>query len=212
MLGTTSPRYIGREYAGHVGSVIDITDLKRQQQEDLARQKWESLGTLAGGIAHDFNNLLGGILAQTELALAELAGGGSADTEIHSIQAVAVRGAEIVRQLLVYAGQNEDTIEPVNVSRLIEESLDLLKVVVSKHAVLELRLAADVPVVRSNAGMLRQILINLATNASEAIGVSLKFPIRVAVFRPRNRPKSSTPSLPPSPRAAGWASPSYRAS
>ena len=58
----------------------------------------------------------------------------------------------------------------MNVSRLIEESLDLLKVVVSKHAVLELRLAADVPVVRSNAGMLRQILINLATNASEAIG------------------------------------------
>ena len=170
MLGTTSPRYIGRQYAGQVGSVIDITDLKRQQQEDLARQKWESLGTLAGGIAHDFNNLLGGILSQTELALAELAGGGSADAEIHSIQAVAIRGAEIVRQLLVYAGQNEDTIEPVNVSRLIEESLDLLKVVVSKHAVLELRLAADVPVVRSNVGMLRQILINLATNASEAIG------------------------------------------
>ena len=54
-------------------------------------------------------------------------------------QAVAIRGTEIVRQLLVYAGQNEDTIEPVNVSRLIEESLDLLKVVVSKHAVLELR-------------------------------------------------------------------------
>ena len=170
MLGTTSPRYIGREYAGQVSSVIDITDLKRQQQEDLARQKWESLGTLAGGIAHDFKNLLGGILSQTELALAELGGAGSADAEIHSIQTVAIRGAEIVRQLLVYAGQNQDTIEPVNASRLIEESLDLLKVVVSKHAVLELRLAADVRFVRSNGGMLRQILINLATNASEAMG------------------------------------------
>ena len=134
MLSTASPRYIGSVYAGHVGTVLDITDLKRRQEEHLARQKLESLGTLAGGIAHDFNNLLGGILSQTELALAELAEGASPEAEMKNIHAVALRGAEIVRQLMVYAGQETDTLELVDVSRLVEETVELLKVVVSKHA------------------------------------------------------------------------------
>ena len=187
MLGTTRPRYIGSEYVGQVGSVIDITDLKRRQDDDLARQKWESLGTLAGGIAHDFNNLLGGILAQTELALAELADGEPAEAEIRAIQSVAIRGAEIVRQLMVYAGQRDDTLEPVDVTRLIQESLELLKVVISKHAGLELRLATDVPAVRANPAMLRQILINLATNSSEAMG-ERGGAIRVSTSRVRVEP------------------------
>jgi PAS domain S-box-containing protein len=170
MLGTASPRYVGREYVGHVGSVIDITDLKRRHDDDIARQKWESLGTLAAGIAHDFNNLLGGILSQTELALSEFGAGEPAEADIRAIQAVAVRGAEIVRQLMVYSGQKEDVLELVDVSHLIRDSLELLKVVVSKHAVLEFRLATDVPPVLANPGTLRQILMNLVTNSSEAIG------------------------------------------
>jgi signal transduction histidine kinase len=108
----------------------------------------ESLGTLAGGIAHDFNNLLGGILSQTELALAELSEGASPEAEMKNIHAVAVRGAEIVRQLMVYAGQETDILELVDVSRLIEETVELLKVVVSKHADLQLRLSKDVPAAR----------------------------------------------------------------
>ena len=58
-------------FAGYIASCIDITDLKRTQEEALARQKLESVGVLAGGIAHDFNNLLGAILASAELALDE---------------------------------------------------------------------------------------------------------------------------------------------
>jgi signal transduction histidine kinase len=58
----------------------------------------------------------------------------------------------------------------VNVSRLVEDSFELLKLMVSKHAKLEFRLAADAPQVRANPGTLRQALINLVTNASEAIG------------------------------------------
>jgi C4-dicarboxylate-specific signal transduction histidine kinase len=130
----------------------------------------ESLGTLAGGIAHDFNNLLGGIRSQTELALAELSEGASPEAEMKNIHAVAVRGAEIVRQLMVYAGQETDILELVDVSRLIEETAELLKVVVSKHADLQLRLSKDVPAVRANPAALRQILVNLVTNASEAMG------------------------------------------
>ncbi len=152
-----------------IGACIDATDFKRAQDEASARQKLESLGTLAGGIAHDFNNLLGGVLAQTELALANLAEGMTPAEELGNIRAVAIRGAEIVRQLMSYAGQETDTLEQVNVSQLVEETIELLQVVVSKHVTLRLRLER-VRAVLANPAMLRQILVNLVTNASEAIG------------------------------------------
>ena len=69
-------------FAGYIGSCIDITDVKRTQEEALASQKLESVGQLASGIAHDFNNLLGGILASAELALAEREQGASAEEEL----------------------------------------------------------------------------------------------------------------------------------
>ena len=75
LLDNGVPRFeTGGTFAGYVGSCTDITDLKRTQEEDLAKQKLESVGTLASGIAHDFNNLLGGVLAHAELALMEVAG------------------------------------------------------------------------------------------------------------------------------------------
>ena len=87
------------------GAVQDITDVRRALEESVARQKLESLGVLASGIAHDFNNLLSGILAQAELVEAEAAGSSLGD-EIARIKAVAIRGSEIVRQLMIYAGQD----------------------------------------------------------------------------------------------------------
>jgi PAS domain S-box-containing protein len=198
MLGTTQPRYIGGVYAGQLGTVLDITELKRRQDEHLARQKLESLGTLAGGIAHDFNNLLGGILSQTELALAELDEGASAESEMKNIRAVAIRGAEIVRQLMVYAGQEADTTQLVDFSLLVEQTLELLKVVVSKHAVLRTILGSDVPPVRANPATLRQILINLVTNASEAMGErDGTIQVTTARVTVSSDPTSPTGTLPP---------------
>ena len=81
----------------------DITEIKRAQDEALARQKLESVGTLASGIAHDFNNLLGGVLAQAELALGELAAGSRRVEELKAIRGVALRGSEIIRELMIYA-------------------------------------------------------------------------------------------------------------
>ena len=74
--------------------VEDITEFKRAQEESLARQKLESVGTLASGIAHDFNNLLGSVLVQAELALSELTAGSSPDEELKTIRNVAMRGSE----------------------------------------------------------------------------------------------------------------------
>jgi PAS domain S-box-containing protein len=153
-----------------VGSVHDITEMRRAQKEALARQKLETVGTLAKGIAHDFNNILGGVLAQTDLALTELDSGSVPKGELMAIRGAAMRGAEIVRELLIYAGTENPALTPLDISQVVDEMLGLLKVSVSKHATIETDLAKDLPAVRANPGQISQLVMNLVTNASEAIG------------------------------------------
>jgi len=150
--------------------VEDITEIKRAQEEALFRQKLESVGTLAGGIAHDFNNLLSAVEAQAELALAELDGGSSCKEELKSIREVAIRGSEIVRQLMIYAGKESAVVGLVDLSKTVDEMLALLKVSVTKHAVIKADLDQDLPAIRASAAQIRQIVMNLITNASDAIG------------------------------------------
>ena len=112
-----------RNSAGRIhriaGCCTDLTEVRRTQEEALARQKLERIGMLANGIAHDFNNLLGGILAQAELAATELAAGESPFEGIERITAGALRGAEIVRELMIYSGQEKaEPVEPVDLSSL----------------------------------------------------------------------------------------------
>jgi nitrogen-specific signal transduction histidine kinase/CheY-like chemotaxis protein len=152
------------------GTCQDVTDVRHEQEESFVRQKLESVGILAGGIAHDFNNLLGGVLGQAELALMELETGSAPEEELKAIRQVALRGAEIVRQLMIYAGKENETVGPVNLSRTVAEMVELLKVSVSKHAVLVTDLGQDLPALQANASQIRRIVMNLVTNASQAIG------------------------------------------
>jgi PAS domain S-box-containing protein len=158
-----SPRHV-------FGACQDVTDDRRAQEEALAGQKLETVGTLANGVAHDFNNLLGAVLAQAELAQAELASGSYPEEELEVIRKVAIRGSEIVRQLMIYAGNESEVLELVDLSRIVDEMLALLTVSVSKHARLETDLGKCLPPVRASPAQLRQILMNLVTNASEAMG------------------------------------------
>jgi two-component system, cell cycle sensor histidine kinase and response regulator CckA len=125
---------------------------------------------LAGGIAHDFNNLLGGTLAFSELAQAKVAEGTSPEDELRQISATAIRGAEIVRQLMIFAGTESGTLEPVDVSSQVMGIIELLKVSISKHAVLTTSLSDGLPAVHGNPAQIRQVVMNLVINASEAIG------------------------------------------
>ncbi len=171
LLDNGVPRFErGGVFAGYIGSCIDITDVKNMQEEDLAKLKLETVGALAGGIVHDFNNLLGGILANSELALAELASGSSITEELQKIRAATIRGAEIVRQLMIYSGEEREVIELVDVAGLVEDMLELLRVSVSKHVKVETGFGKNLPMVRANASQIRQVAMNLITNASEAIG------------------------------------------
>jgi signal transduction histidine kinase/CheY-like chemotaxis protein len=152
------------------GTCQDITDTRRVQQESFTRQKLETLGTLASGIAHDFNNLLGGVLAQAELGLSECVSGASPQQELEGIRDVALRGSEIVRQLMIYAGTETASSGQVDVSRIVQEMLELLKFSISKRVVLETDLAPELPTITANGAQIRQIVMNLVTNASDAIG------------------------------------------
>ncbi|HEY6342686.1 MAG TPA: ATP-binding protein [Bryobacteraceae bacterium] len=154
---------------------VQIEDLtiqvaEREKAESFARQKLETVGTLANGIAHDFNNILGAVLSQAEVAMAGLSSGLDPDEELKSICQAAERGSEIVRQLMVYAGKDGEVREQVDVSRIVEGMLDLLRVSASKHAMLKIDLGADLPAVRANTAQISQVVMNLVTNASEAMG------------------------------------------
>ena len=152
------------------GCCTDLTEVKRTQEHALASQKLESIGVLANGIAHDFNNLLGGILASSELAMTDSPETSPVQEELQRIRTASIRGAEIVRQLMIYGGKDSPDFEPVDISVLVKEMLHLLKVSISKHARLRTDLGPNLPAVHASPTQIRQVVMNLITNASEAIG------------------------------------------
>ena len=156
--------------AGCSVAMMDITELKAMEKQVRQAQKLESLGVLAGGIAHDFNNLVGSILTNSELAQQRLASGSPADEEIRDIQTVAGRAAEIVRQMMAYAGQESTDLQSVDLSRLVGDMLQLLHISISKRVALKIDLQQNLPAVLANPAQIRQVVMNLITNASEAIG------------------------------------------
>src|SRR6185437_8170702 len=96
----------------------------------------------------------------------------SPDEQLRKIKSIAFRAAEIVRQLTIYSGQEKGEIEPVDLSRVVEEMLELLKLSISKRALVKTDLAKNLPAALGNAPQIRQIVMNLVLNASEAVGES----------------------------------------
>jgi two-component system, cell cycle sensor histidine kinase and response regulator CckA len=170
VLDEGNPRFTGDGvFTGYIGSCVDITEVKRTQAEALANQKIESLGQLARGVAHDFSNLLSGILVSAELALSNSAENSIPKEELLRIRTAATRGGEIVRQLITYGGKENPAFEPIDLSLLVDEMLQLLKVSISKQATLEADLGRGLRAVYANPAQLRQVVMNLVTNASQAL-------------------------------------------
>ncbi len=146
----------------------DRLALERRMQET---QKFESLGVLAGGIAHDFNNLLTGILGNASLARLELQPSQEqANQSLGYVEQASLRAAELCKQLLAYAGKGRFLVEPLDVSRLIEETVPLLRASINKKTELHCHLAPGLPSFQGDANQIRQIIMNLVINASEALG------------------------------------------
>ncbi len=148
----------------------DITEERKQQEKLAHMQRLESLGVLAGGIAHDFNNLLAVILSHAALAKREVEEGSQLAKRLETIVQSAERGAELCRQLLAYAGRTPRTRKLVDLNELVRANLRLLEVSIPKHAELSLALAKRLPRISANPTEIHQLLMNLITNAAEALG------------------------------------------
>ncbi len=161
------------------GIARDVTERRRREEKEraleqklLETQKLESLGVLAGGVAHDFNNLLTGILGRVSLFRSEeldVRISSAAREHLQQIEQAAIRAAELCRQMLAYSGKGHFAVRPLDLSELLRDTAHLLHVSISKNATLELALGRGLPAVAGDAAQLRQVVLNVVSNASEAL-------------------------------------------
>lgn len=143
---------------------------RRIEEQMLHMQKLESLGVLAGGIAHDFNNLLTGIMGYADLAQFDVPEESSAAQSIAQIRKASRRAADLTRQMLAYSGKGKFVVQPFGTFQLLREMGGLLELAISKRVALVYDLAEHLPNIEGDLTQVRQIVMNLIINASEAIG------------------------------------------
>lgn len=173
------------EYSSHpvtengtiVGAVAVFTDITERKQQEKERQllerqfqeaqKYECFGVLASGIAHDFNNILAIIMGQCSLAKLDSAYPLPYTSEIEK---AAARGADLCRQLLIYSGKVNVNKTLIDLKSIVAEMVNLLKATLPQNVEISFGCLSDAPLVNGDASQIRQIIMNLIINASEAIG------------------------------------------
>lgn len=188
------PRVAGDASAGHVGTLVDVTERRRReslrQQFDQRlqhMQRTESLGDLVGGVAHDVNNLLVGILGGADLAMRRLTLQGQDGAEapsleelLDTIRSAANRGADLAGQLLTYTGHDDSVQRPVELGGLVDEMIALLGTSILRDS--QVRHQHDGPVMVMGApSSLCQVVANLLTNAAQASGPGGRVEVRTSV-------------------------------
>jgi PAS domain S-box-containing protein len=158
--------------SGSVMIVSDITDRRRLEDQFRESQKFETIGTLAAGVAHDFNNLLTSVMGNASLVLADLVPGSAHHERLEDVIRAGERAAELTRQLLAYSGKGRRFMQKTDLSAVIRSSRHLVEAGIPKKVALELHLAEHLPSIEADANQLQQVLMNLVSNAAEAIGDS----------------------------------------
>jgi PAS domain S-box-containing protein len=158
-----------QEINGAVVTFFDITERKHFEDKLRHTQKLESLGVLAGGIAHDFNNLLVTILGNASFAKSI----GNPDLRLlpllDEIESGARRAAELTKQMLDYAGQGKFKLQQVELSTVAREMAKLVKALIPKHVEVHYQFQEGLPLIDADPAQLRQVAMNLITNAAEAM-------------------------------------------
>ncbi len=184
---------------GVVLTFADISERKRSEENLLQTAKLESLGVLAGGIAHDFNNILTGILGNTSIVLEALPKTDPNRGLLSEVVSAGERAADLTRQMLAFAGKGQFVVEPVDLSKAIQDIGELLAATLPKTARLRMHLGAHLPSVEADSRQIQQLVFNLVLNAGEAVGDR---PGQVTIETGvRDLPKGA-PSEPPFGRAA----------
>jgi PAS domain S-box-containing protein len=157
-------------------TALDITDQKRagEERRNLQRmlqqaQKMEAIGTLAGGIAHDFNNLLSPILIQTEIALMDLPSDSLIRLNLEDVLDAGNRARDLVRQILAFSRQGEEERIPIKVGSVVKDALKLLRATLPVTIEITQDITAASDMVLADSTQIHQILMNLCTNASQAM-------------------------------------------
>jgi PAS domain S-box-containing protein len=158
---------IGQDISEEKGLAVEKC---RLEEKILHTQKLESLGVLAGGIAHDFNNILMTVLGNSDLALRRIPAESPAVWHLQQIQQAANQAADLSGQMLAYSGRGKFVVEHLDLNKIIQEMMHMLEVSLSKKSHLRLSLGQDLPGVEADMTQIRQIIMNLVINASEAIG------------------------------------------
>ncbi|MBI5949965.1 MAG: response regulator [Chloroflexi bacterium] len=154
----------------HLWVLRDITHRKQVDAALMHAQKLESLSALAGGVAHDFNNLLVAVLGNADLALEDLAPESPAVDSILQVKVAARRAADLAREMLAFSGRGRFVVERLDMSVLVEEMTHLLNVSLAKGAVLKFNFGPNLPAIQADPTQIRQLVMNLLVNASDAIG------------------------------------------
>jgi PAS domain S-box-containing protein len=160
-----------------VATVRDITERRhaethreRLEQQLRQSQKMEAIGTLAGGIAHDFNNILTAIIGYTELLRTQLRGHRSAEERLGEIAKAGARAKDLVSQILTFSRRQERTRAATALAPTVDEALRLLRAAIPASIEIVADIDHDLPPVMADATQIHQIVMNLAANASAAIG------------------------------------------
>jgi two-component system, cell cycle sensor histidine kinase and response regulator CckA len=158
----------GDETVGTFGVNIDLTDLRRLERKLRETQRLETLGLFAGGVAHDINNIVMVVLGIASLARRRAAPGSSLDADLAAIENASRRAAAICTQLLAFAGKGDLAVERLELGEVVAETLRLVTPSIPPNIAVDVvagRFAVD-----ADASQLRQLVMNLILNASEAIG------------------------------------------
>ena len=157
-------------------AMVDITPRKRAEREKdqlesqlRQAQKMEAIGTLASGIAHDFNNILGAIVGYAELARDDIQAGKSNTRDIEELIKAAWRAKNLVRQILTFSRKSTVLFEPMSLNRALQGMVQMLARTLPKDIAIELRPGPELPMIKGDAGQLEQVLMNLGTNARDAM-------------------------------------------
>jgi len=166
--------YRGKPHA--LGMARDITAQKRAEAERLRLEgqllqskKLEAIGTLAGGIAHDFNNILAAILGYGEMAQKGAAQGTPLRRHVDQVVAAGMRAKSLVERILAFSRSGVGERAPVRVQQAVAETLDLVAASLPAHVDLVRRLKAEDAAVLGDATQIHQVVMNLCTNAAQAM-------------------------------------------
>ena len=176
-------------------SIVDISARRALEAQLRQSQKLEAIGTLAGGIAHDFNNLLRSIIGYSEL-VTQVTSEPQALADLEQVRRAAVRGQDLVLRMLAFSRPSEPirTAQPLH--QPAREAVDLLRATIPAMIEIRWREEAEAPAVRMDGTQVQQVLMNLVTNAAQAIGDAAgSIDVSLAAFRASDTFTSTHPSM-----------------